>query len=534
MNRLIPILFVLLLGGCNATMHPDYQKVYFKQEVSSQQIEEILRRFSSQGLSNAKVSIDALGKIKLLGSYENEREVELAFTIARGVVGENAVSNVRPETIKQKDWEISAGKGFANFIEELGKKFNMSVHVEQSDESNLIGVSDTGLDGITQFDTNSSEPTPNAAQFYQQMAAEIASSHSEKDGNKRILIVGHTDDIGESHYNVLLSERRAHTIGKIFESAGISSDRIYYQGAGESLPVADNRTYEGRAKNRRVEIADLSKEEVFRQYLQSRRPNTAFYRPVDIAGSTKKPVNTVKVDDVPITTKPAFGKKGETQNIAKAPQTVQMENKSKPVLIQPSLQQDFIDFRGFPATPANTSVDFGSGVKIEQGFLNLINEAQASDMESIRYCYMDQPRNVGAVKSLKDGKVYESKDYLPGLYGRIWRNTVGGNLIVLNNVAVLRDGAAPANAPNLQVFANFNPKSNHKPKPDVMMTPEVNAYQVSNGLLYRIFTQNKHGMRCMDVLFSKDGSPTAKEGKVIYYGSTGNEFVADFKPIMMP
>jgi hypothetical protein len=67
-----------------------------------------------------------------------------------------------------------------------------------------------------------------------------------------------------------------------------------------------------------------------------------------------------------------------------------------------------------------------------------------------------------------------------------------------------------------------------------MMTPEVNAYQVSNGLLYRIFTQNKHGMRCMDVLFSKDGSPTAKEGKVIYYGSTGNEFVADFKPIMMP
>lgn len=162
----------------------------------------------------------------------------------------------------------------------------------------------------------------------------------------------------------------------------------------------------------------------------------------------------------------------------------------------------------------------------------LISEAQANDMGSISSCSNDRPRNAGAVKSFKDGKAAATSEYLPGLYGRSWQDTVGGNLVMLNGVAVLRDGAAPANAPTLKVYANYNPSQNRNPKPDVTMIPAVNTYQGSNGLLYRVFTQGEHGMQCMDVLMPADGSPTAKAGKVIY-GSKGSEFVSDFKPTMI-
>jgi len=69
-----------------------------------------------------------------------------------------------------------------------------------------------------------------------------------------IIAVGHTDSVGSDAYNQKLSVRRAESVKAYLVSKGIEKNRIYTEGKGEKQPVADNKTKEGRAKNRRVEI----------------------------------------------------------------------------------------------------------------------------------------------------------------------------------------------------------------------------------------------------------------------------------------
>lgn len=69
-----------------------------------------------------------------------------------------------------------------------------------------------------------------------------------------VIAIGHTDSIGSDAYNQKLSVRRAESVKAYLVSKGVEANRIYTEGKGEKQPVADNKTREGRAKNRRVEI----------------------------------------------------------------------------------------------------------------------------------------------------------------------------------------------------------------------------------------------------------------------------------------
>ena len=69
-----------------------------------------------------------------------------------------------------------------------------------------------------------------------------------------IIAVGHTDSVGTDAYNQKLSVRRAEAVKTYLVSKGVEKNRVYTEGKGEKQPVADNKTAEGRAKNRRVEI----------------------------------------------------------------------------------------------------------------------------------------------------------------------------------------------------------------------------------------------------------------------------------------
>jgi OOP family OmpA-OmpF porin len=69
-----------------------------------------------------------------------------------------------------------------------------------------------------------------------------------------IIAVGHTDSVGSDAYNQKLSVKRSEAVKAYLVSKGIEKNRVYTEGKGEKQPVADNKTKEGQAKNRRVEI----------------------------------------------------------------------------------------------------------------------------------------------------------------------------------------------------------------------------------------------------------------------------------------
>lgn len=82
--------------------------------------------------------------------------------------------------------------------------------------------------------------------------------------NSLIDVYGHTDSTGSDTFNQGLSERRAQTVANYLTSQGVNSARIRWQGFGETMPVADNSTEQGRRLNRRVEIKiiPISQEEI--------------------------------------------------------------------------------------------------------------------------------------------------------------------------------------------------------------------------------------------------------------------------------
>jgi outer membrane protein OmpA-like peptidoglycan-associated protein len=76
-------------------------------------------------------------------------------------------------------------------------------------------------------------------------------------GDVNIEVAGHTDSMGSDAYNMKLSQQRAEAVRNFLISRGVAADRLTAKGYGESQPVADNATEEGRFKNRRVELAPL-------------------------------------------------------------------------------------------------------------------------------------------------------------------------------------------------------------------------------------------------------------------------------------
>jgi outer membrane protein OmpA-like peptidoglycan-associated protein len=104
------------------------------------------------------------------------------------------------------------------------------------------------ISGSVLFATGKSTLLPTA----QKRLSDVASAL--RTDPRSITIVGHTDSTGSDDTNQQLSQRRAEAVRTYLTTHGVSEDRVQAQGAGESQPIADNKSAEGRANNRRVEI----------------------------------------------------------------------------------------------------------------------------------------------------------------------------------------------------------------------------------------------------------------------------------------
>jgi OOP family OmpA-OmpF porin len=107
------------------------------------------------------------------------------------------------------------------------------------------------LQADTYFDFDKATLKPEGKRKIDEVVGEMKANP-----NIRVLVEGHTDSIGSEAYNQRLSERRANAVADYLKSQGIAASRITTKGWGETKPEASNKTKEGRAQNRRVELTE--------------------------------------------------------------------------------------------------------------------------------------------------------------------------------------------------------------------------------------------------------------------------------------
>ncbi len=424
------------------------------------------------------------------------------------------------------------------------------------DNTEAVGMSVTVIDRGEQFTSGAARPTAAGIKAFGEMAdaygrieaGQTAGESRKRRDAMRILLVGHTDDTGSSAGNAELSEARAREVARIFESKGFSSAQIFYQGAGETLPIADNKDDAGRAKNRRVEIIDLSDDAALAAYLANRRPNMAFYRPADAPAGSAAVAHAPAASDKPVppstSARPASGPVPKSQGrntshptpaaptapaVASSARatTADAAPAAKPAAVT-SQRGPVLNFGGSPVTNQAMQVDIG-GMKKAASPLSLISSAYANDTAPLGSCLQDRPRVANGVKSLSTQQLasLRTSDYLPGVYDSSWTAFVNGHLVALNNVAVLRDGGSPARKPDLLIYQDY--KGDAKAKADFRANPDVNTYQGDKALLYRVFVGGP--VQCMDIVIPKDAPRAAPQSNLIYVRA-GDYYQVAFAPTL--
>jgi len=141
----------------------------------------------------------------------------------------------------EKEARLAAEKRAAQLTADLAK----FASIKEESRGTVITLS-----GGVLFASGKSELLP-AAQL---KLNSVADALMQQDPDSKMVVEGHTDSQGGEAYNQDLSQRRAQAVRDYLVSRGVASDRVTSQGFGPSRSIADNKSAEGRANNRRVEI----------------------------------------------------------------------------------------------------------------------------------------------------------------------------------------------------------------------------------------------------------------------------------------
>lgn len=114
------------------------------------------------------------------------------------------------------------------------------------------------------FDTDKSDLKSDARTNLDGLAASL-----QKNPQTNITIVGHTDNTGTHEHNMDLSIKRAEAVKAYIASNNVDPARLTTKGKGESEPIADNSTVEGRSQNRRVEVIIVANDQMKKQAKQT-------------------------------------------------------------------------------------------------------------------------------------------------------------------------------------------------------------------------------------------------------------------------
>lgn len=376
------------------------------------------------------------------------------------------------------------------------EQVEMPSTAQQVKGSGLVAqIEDTGM-----FPSGSAQLTADGRRSIRKLAELYAQGFQGNYGEKRLLVVGHTDATGGAALNQRLSEQRAKAVGIELRQAGIPAEAIFYQGAGASRPSTSNADPLLRGKNRRVEITEVTSEAMLSHRIAAEQSNTKYLQ---------------------------YGTATTTVSSPKRPVTPQSRPTAKPTPVTQAADRStaIVDFSGVSA--ASQPWMLGKLIAPKASGFTFIRSAHASP--PISDCTMDMPRISGEVRSLATGNArpqHATRDHLAG-YNRVWANTVNNHLVTIAPVSILRDGARVGKQPFLQVVENYG-KTNSKTHSTIAAT--ANTYEGENEVLYRAFaTDQSAAITCIDVVFNKQ-QPEALGGS-LFYKDRGEHFTAAFVPV---
>ena len=186
------------------------------------QAEQDLQRFTQSQLSQTRQQLNAAGK-------------QLAGT-------EQRLAGTQEQLSAERTARAEADKRAKDALDKLAVV--SAAAVKQEPRGTVITIPSGVL-----FTTGKSMLLPGA----QSKLGAVADALKDQD-DRKIVVEGHTDSTGSDAMNQELSMARAQSVRDFLTSHGVPADRIIAQGFGSSRPVADNKSPEGRANNRRVEI----------------------------------------------------------------------------------------------------------------------------------------------------------------------------------------------------------------------------------------------------------------------------------------
>ena len=418
-----------------------------------------------------------------------------------------------------------------------------------------------------EFQPGTAALTPQAQQYLGQIArqytpqalqgslgAQASPAQRQEMADRKVLIVGHTDEKDNTPGVDLarLSQQRAKAVAELFAKNGVPASNIFYQGAGDSLPLSNNATAEGRSDNNRVQIVDTPDVHTMTAFLKQRAANPADFvsampspRAAE-AGSTAIPPQpsaspalvaraaaaTEASPARPPAASPSFwgNLEHKAQTLAlgsrrPAPQAPQpateavLAHVSKPAEAPRQVTQK-APVLGLVGQSMETGYRINLGAPTTHSLFSIIPSAHAAAPVIVGPCWQDRPHGATKVRNLASGQALPLRDAMPGLYGEPWWSQQHDVAVALLHTYAPRDGGAPVPPTTVEFYAKRPGATQWHLTAKDLRAP-VNIYRGSRFTLYRVFLHAR--AQCVDLAVP---NATASSHGYVVYRDDGREYGA--------
>lgn len=204
---------------------------------------------------NFDAGVKAKSALQIIKNYEvaiTKNGGKLVYKNSNGTEGPLEATYYLSTKEKEYWVQLNAFAGTDNAIEAYSLNvLEMEAMKQEVDASEMFdAINKIGFIALyVNFETGKSEIKAESQPIINQLVEML-----KQNPGLQVSIEGHTDNVGTAKLNQTLSETRAKSVMSALVSNGIDAARLKYKGWGQTKPVADNATEEGKAKNRRVEV----------------------------------------------------------------------------------------------------------------------------------------------------------------------------------------------------------------------------------------------------------------------------------------